>query len=235
MLYLHLIHNRVLVFSIDDIEKLRSLGIVGVLVGTLPKAPQQNVFLGVPIQLSVYEVLWLIDNGHAILIESASYHEKLMEDSTPEMINKGNTVRLEGPSNSRYVITPNESPNEIGLDPSQFQVSRDEFLNRQPKSDDNFLEKYSAFKKLRNMGHYLMPGLRFGGTFVSYPGDPLRFHSHLIVKCVKPDEEVSLIDIVTGGRLATAVKKAWVLISPSEGSEEDGAGNAFSIEWAGFG
>lgn len=240
MIDLPLVHNRVLLFNIDDVRRLRNLGIVGVLVGTLPKAPQQNVFLGVPLQLSVYEVLWLLDNGHARLFENSLYHELLMEKSSPAQINKGSTVKLAGPSNSHYVLTPNELPNEVDLDVSQFLVTREEFLKRQAPLDDRFEEKYNAFKKLRSIDHYIMPGLRFGGTFVSYPGDPLRFHSHLIVKCVKREEEVNLIDFVTGGRLATAVKKAWVLISPdsesisTEEDKEEG-GNTFSIEWAGFG
>ncbi|GBL50018.1 tRNA-intron endonuclease [Candidozyma auris] len=233
MIFLPLIGNRVLIFEIDDIKKLREVGIVGVLSGTLPKAPQQNVFLGVPLQLSIYEVLWLIDNGHAKLIDSKAYHKMLMEGSTPQQINEGNKVRLAGPSNSHYVITPNTSPNKLDLDMNSFEVSRDEYLMRQPILHENFAKKYNAFSKLRSMGHYLMPGLRFGGTFVSYPGDPLRFHSHLIVKCVKPDEEVNLIDLVTGGRLATAVKKAWVLVS--EEPTRDDSIDAYSIEWAGFG
>ncbi|KAL6668169.1 tRNA-splicing endonuclease subunit [Candidozyma auris] len=202
MIFLPLIGNRVLIFEIDDIKKLREVGIVGVLSGTLPKAPQQNVFSGVPLQLSIYEVLWLIDNGHAKLIDSKAYHKMLMEGSTPQQINEGNKVRLAGPSNSHYVITPNTSPNKLDLDMNSFEVSRDEYLMRQPILHENFAKKYNAFSKLR-------------------------------IKCVKPDEEVNLIDLVTGGRLATAVKKAWVLVS--EEPTRDDSIDAYSIEWAGFG
>lgn len=232
MIHLPLIGNRVLVFDVDDARKLRELGIVGVLVGTLPKAPQQNVFLGLPLQLSIYEVLWLLDHHLAIVVDNVKFHKLLVEKSTPSQINEGNTVILSGPSKARFVTTPNVLPNAISLDPAGFEVSRDKFISLQTKLPANFEEKYHAFTKLRSLGHYIMPGLRFGGTFVSYPGDPLGFHSHLIVKCVKREEEVKLLDIVTAGRLATAVKKAWVLVSPPE---DEKPGDAFSIEWAGFG
>lgn len=255
MIHLQVIDDRVLVFDLEHVKTLRSLGIVGVLVGTLPKAPQQNVFLGLPLQLSVYEAVWLVEHDHAVLVDAPIYNS--LAASSVEAINLKGKLRLS--SDVNYATTPNS---HSVSDTSSCLIKLDEFLHRQTLPPQ-FWAKYSAFRYLRSLQHFLMPGLRFGGVFVSYPGDPLKFHSHLIVKVLRPTERVNLLDLVTSGRLATAVKKAWVLIGEKEVTTESneseskesepkepckgsirgdvqcipppGPIHAFSIEWAGFG
>lgn len=86
---------------------------------------------------------------------------------------------------------------------------------------------------------------------IAYPGDPLRYHSHLIVRPLRGP--VNLLDVVAGGRLATGVKKVWVIGGLLEEDrtnlQEKTTGEksidwilesevnpvSFSIEWAGFG
>lgn len=210
VMFLHCLHDSVLVFDVDTVEKLRQIGIVGNLVGTLPKAPQQNVFLGLPLQLSIYEVLWLVENRHASIVDSANYHKEAQPFPGTALIGKS----------VEYAITPDTSKSL-----AQCTMTTQEYLSRQTLPP-LFEQKRKAFNKLRNKGYYLMPGLLFGGVFVAYPGDPLRFHSHLIVKAVERDEDVMPIEIVTSGRLATAVKKLHLLMADND---------AYSIEWAGFG
>ncbi|KAL4732493.1 tRNA-splicing endonuclease subunit [Fusarium chlamydosporum] len=61
---------------------------------------------------------------------------------------------------------------------------------------------------LLTSGYFMTPGLRFGAKYSVYPGDPLRFHAHFMANQYDWDEEIPILDIVAGGRLATAVKKA---------------------------
>ncbi|KAI9163745.1 putative tRNA-splicing endonuclease subunit tsp-4 [Paramyrothecium foliicola] len=82
---------------------------------------------------------------------------------------------------------------------------------------------------LQDAGYYMTPGLRFGARYSVYPGDPLRFHAHFMANQYEWDEQIPLLDIVGGGRLATAVKKAF-LIGGQEPSSE--SMRVFSIEWA---
>lgn len=64
-------------------------------------------------------------------------------------------------------------------------------------------------------------------------GDPLRFHSHFTLTVLPtPVSEISPIDIVSWGRLATAVKKAHLLASWDYQMEQ---AQYLSLEWAGFG
>lgn len=79
----------------------------------------------------------------------------------------------------------------------------------------------------------MTPGLRFGSKYSVYPGDPLRFHAHFMANEYGWDEPIPTLEIVEGGRLATAVKKAFLI-----GGKKTGDGEAeeeirtFSIEWA---
>ncbi|ANB15229.1 tRNA splicing endonuclease subunit SEN34 [Sugiyamaella lignohabitans] len=96
---------------------------------------------------------------------------------------------------------------------------------------------YNIYKELHKKGFFLTPGLRFGGQFVAYPGDPLRFHSHHIAIGFNWDQEFAVLDIVGGGRLGTAVKKCWVVGAEDSGCDvkEEDKYRIFSVEWAGFG
>ncbi|EGX53715.1 hypothetical protein AOL_s00006g43 [Orbilia oligospora ATCC 24927] len=100
--------------------------------------------------------------------------------------------------------------------------------------------RYQVYKYLQSLGYFMSPGLRFGCQFVAYPGDPLRFHSHFLVKSLQWDEELSMLDLVGGGRLGTGVKKAWMMAGleqrdiEADRPESHGV-RTFCVEWAGFG
>jgi tRNA-splicing endonuclease subunit Sen34 len=81
----------------------------------------------------------------------------------------------------------------------------------------------------------MTPGLRFGAKYSVYPGDPLRFHAHFMANQYGWDEEIPILDIVAGGRLATAVKKAYLIGGQQPQTDEsvdDRRMRTFSIEWA---
>jgi len=77
----------------------------------------------------------------------------------------------------------------------------------------------------------MSPGLRFGCDFNTYPGDPLRYHSHFIVHVERDEDQgMDMLALVAGGRVATQTRKAWMLAR-----QVDGDVRIFTIEWAGFG
>ncbi|WBF10849.1 hypothetical protein N7582_000066 [Saccharomyces uvarum] len=96
------------------------------------------------------------------------------------------------------------------------------------------MQTYFLYKELRDQGYVLSPGGRFGGKFIAYPGDPLRFHSHLTIQEAIDyrSEPIDLISMISGARLGTTVKKLWVIGGVEE---ETGSTHFFSVEWAGFG
>ncbi|KAG0182215.1 tRNA-splicing endonuclease subunit Sen34 [Apophysomyces sp. BC1021] len=87
------------------------------------------------------------------------------------------------------------------------------------------------FEYLWSKELYITNGSKFGGDYLAYPGDPMRFHSHYIIGVRDRDETLMPLDIIGMGRLATNVKKTYVLAAPSD--SEEGV-ETFSIRWAGF-
>jgi tRNA-splicing endonuclease subunit Sen34 len=81
----------------------------------------------------------------------------------------------------------------------------------------------------------MTPGLRFGAQLSVYPGDPLRFHAHYLANQYDWEDEIPLLDVVSGGRLSTTVKKGFLIggADTRPGSQLD-TGRIFCIEWAGM-
>ena len=70
-----LLANRYLLYDINIITYVRrEHHICGVLIGSLPQFPQQNIFLGVPLQLTPEEARLLVDKGAAFIIDDVVAH-----------------------------------------------------------------------------------------------------------------------------------------------------------------
>lgn len=83
--------------------------------------------------------------------------------------------------------------------------------------------EYSMYAYLKGLGLGVLPGMRFGGVFVVYPGDPLRYHAHQIVNTrAYATEDVDLFTLCNRARLATGVRKVWVV--GGDPREEEGEG-----------
>lgn len=87
--------------------------------------------------------------------------------------------------------------------------------------------RYSIYRDLWERG-FLSAAGKFGGDFLVYPGDPLRFHAHYIAQCWAPGDPIPLQDLVSAGRLGTSVRKTLLLCSP----QPDGKVVYTSLQWA---
>lgn len=71
-----LIADHYFIFSVDAASYLRrEHHICGVLTGTLPQIPQQNVFLSLPLELMAEEVRLLVERGVAYVVLDTPTHE----------------------------------------------------------------------------------------------------------------------------------------------------------------
>lgn len=90
---------------------------------------------------------------------------------------------------------------------------------------ENLVEtsRCATFRKLWEEGMYMGQGIKFGGEFLGYPGDPLRYHSHFVTTTMThPDRIIRPLELVAFGRLGTATKKAHLLCCfDEEGTESD--------------
>ncbi|MCJ1311286.1 tRNA-splicing endonuclease subunit [Agyrium rufum] len=77
--------QRYLLYDINTITWLRRTHhILGVLIGTLPQIPQQNVFLGLPLELMPEEARLLAEKGLAYIVDDQTWHEQARKELTLE-------------------------------------------------------------------------------------------------------------------------------------------------------
>lgn len=95
--------------------------------------------------------------------------------------------------------------------PNGNPVSLKEITSICKKQYKNFEFKYIVFENLRKKGYVVSPGIKFGCDFAVYIHGPGIDHAPYLVKVLKPCEYISGIDIVLAGRLATTVKKQFIL------------------------
>lgn len=75
----------------------------------------------------------------------------------------------------------------------------------------NFLNKFIVYKDLRGKGYVIRPGLKFGADFVVYLHGPGIDHAPFIVTVLESRDSISAIEMVRAGRLATSVRKKFVI------------------------
>ncbi|GAA6062257.1 hypothetical protein JCM10212_001771 [Sporobolomyces blumeae] len=324
-------------WDLNDIQHLRvQHHICGVLQGTLPQVTQQNTFLGLPLVLLPEEVVLLVKNRIAVLVDDPRAHldptlsqstsygasrqaaiesqqrsthefeqrrkvemERLHRDKI-DAKRKGKLEKrkaaLDDAGDNRFDVfvpdldegqettgppetapvpstsasSPSRPPTDerspmgsdtlarpdvssipytIVIDPTsssypwydpelastQYSTLEDAAAAKVWNYPTNALEqsRCGVFEDLWRKGYYMGGGLRFGGDFLVYPGDPLRYHSHFTLTVLStPTSSISPLDLVAYGRLATAVKKAHLLASYDE---DEHKAEFLSLEWAAFG
>jgi len=85
-------------------------------------------------------------------------------------------------------------------------------LCRRQYSD--FDSKYIVFQDLRNRGYIVTPGIKFGCDFAVYERGPGIDHAPYLVQVFRASDELTATGVVLAGRLATTVKKQFILAIP---------------------
>jgi tRNA-splicing endonuclease subunit Sen34 len=199
--------------------------IVGTPVGTLLQLPTQNVFLGTPFEYSPEEIA-LLHSRNAITILDGPKAARKIRTKSRQYKSSPFRAFVKFPKEWRRAGKFLQEPSP-SHDLPNFQSSDQEVSKYIPKTEGVMFRVYQF---LNQKGYWLTPGLRFGCEYTAYPGDPLRYHSHFMVHVEKEDEEIEMLTLVGGGRVATQTRKAWMLAG-----QVQGVVRIFSIEWAGFG
>ena len=97
-----------------------------------------------------------------------------------------------------------------------------------------------TFAKLHSLNLRVGLGPRFGGEYLIYPGDYLRYHAHFTSQILVRDECIRPGEIVAWGRLGTGTKKAGLICCWDDGvrseiEEGEAEVSFYSLEWANFG
>ena len=109
--------ERYFLFSADTVTWLRrEHHILGVLIGTLAQVPQQNVFLGIPLELQPEEARLLVEQGLAYIVDDFQWHSKIYDEMTEEEKESYRaSLRQEGEGLARASIQKSQKASEQAL------------------------------------------------------------------------------------------------------------------------
>jgi tRNA-intron endonuclease len=85
---------------------------------------------------------------------------------------------------------------------------------------EEFDEKYAVYRDLRDNGLVVTPGIKFGCDFAVYKYGPGVEHAPYMVSVKKAGSEISATEIVKAGRLATTVRKRFIIAVPDLDTEK---------------
>ena len=83
----------------------------------------------------------------------------------------------------------------------------------------DFQEKFLVYRKLRESGYVVTPGIKFGSDFAVYEHGPGIDHAPYIVQVMPPDFKITATSMVRSGRLATTVRKQFIIAIPDKGGK----------------
>ena len=83
-----------------------------------------------------------------------------------------------------------------------------------------FDAKYSVYHDLRDKGFVVTPGLKYGCDFAVYEHGPGIDHAPYIIQVMSRGDQMSALDIVKAGRLASTVRKTFIAAIPDRGGVE---------------
>jgi tRNA-intron endonuclease len=79
---------------------------------------------------------------------------------------------------------------------------------------EEFDEKYAVYHDLRDNGLIVTPGIKFGCDFAVYKHGPGVEHAPYMVSVKSAKSEITATEIVKAGRLATTVRKRFIIAVP---------------------
>lgn len=99
--------------------------------------------------------------------------------------------------------------------PGEKDISVEELRARGEKIYEGFSAHYAVFKDLKDHGYAVTPGIKFGCDFAVYEHGPGMDHAPYLVSVKQPDDVITATDIVRAGRLATTVRKRFIIAVPN--------------------
>lgn len=102
----------------------------------------------------------------------------------------------------------------------QKKVSFSKLRKRAKKLYEDFDAKYTVYRDLRGQSLIVTPGMKFGCDFAVYQHGPGIDHAPYMVSVKKATDEMTATDVVKAGRLATTVRKRFIIAIPDLEAED---------------
>jgi tRNA-intron endonuclease len=99
--------------------------------------------------------------------------------------------------------------------PDKKKVNLRKLRQRAKQLYEEFDWKYAVYHDLRDGGLIVTPGIKFGCDFAVYKHGPGIEHAPYMVSVKQAKSEITATEIVKAGRLATTVRKRFIIAVPS--------------------
>ncbi len=83
------------------------------------------------------------------------------------------------------------------------------------KAYKDFDLNYAVYSDLREASYVVLPGIKFGCTYAIYERGPGIDHAPYLVSVSGSEENITSTDVVRAGRLATTVRKRFIIAVPN--------------------
>ncbi|KAK3088754.1 hypothetical protein FSP39_023355 [Pinctada imbricata] len=204
--------------------------IVGCLRGCLPRFPQQNNHLGLPLQLSPEEVTLLLEKDAIKLVKTDN---PLPLPSLQEVEEHKNFRKRN--YEEQIQLFKEERKKEIARNIPRIiegkkQKLRKELDAKKQKGEHVEDSEYDADITV-NVEDVEIPDIAEKHSLIQlHTRDPSRYHSHFIAICLPHNKEMSMLDVISMGRLGSNVRKTVLLCSV----DDDGKLCYTSLQWTGI-
>jgi tRNA-intron endonuclease len=148
-------------------------------------------------------VIWSIDESR-IIYNNGFYGKPL---GTPRPTEDFNAPLLLDPVEALYLL----EKDVIRITSNGKKVFKKKLQEIQSETFTGFDDKYRVYKELREKGYVATPGIKYGSDFAVYEIGPGREHAPYVVQIMSEDDFLSAAEIVKAGRLASTVRKAFII------------------------
>ena len=102
----------------------------------------------------------------------------------------------------------------INIIKQKHKVSVEQMIEICKKEYHDFDKKYLVYKNFRDKKYIINPGIKFGCDFAVYEKGPGIDHAPYLIQVYNRTEPITSTGIVLAGRLATTVRKQFILAIP---------------------
>ena len=119
-----------------------------------------------------------------------------------------------------------QEKDQLVINSTKKKITKIQLLEICRKEYHNFDKKYQVYKEFRDKNYIVNPGIKFGCDFAVYQRGPGIDHAPYLVQVHNKTDSVTSTSVVLAGRLATSVKKHFILAIP--GSDKI---NYLALDW----
>jgi tRNA-intron endonuclease len=116
---------------------------------------------------------------------------------------------------------------KISIYKDKKKISTEEMTEICKKEYHDFDKKYLVYKNFRNKGYIINPGIKFGCDFAVYEKGPGIDHAPFLIQVYNRSDPITSTAIVLAGRLATTVRKQFILAIPKGKDKVD----CLALDW----